>query len=265
MSVPRLYLAQNSVLLHNAPMQNQHQSNADAVDAAVIVSAGTEWRVVREVFPEWRVETSPMGDWFETDVPVAGQARRLVFFHGGWGKIAAAASAQYVIDHWTPQLILNFGTCGGFEGVIERGEIILAERTLVYDIIEQMGDFDAAIEYFSTDLPLDFLTTPYPQDVRCCLLVSADRDIVVEDILMLKARYGAVAADWESGAIAWVAARNGVRCLILRGVSDLVGADGGEAYLGSMEVFQRGAADVMGRLLENLAGWLACAGEFAEG
>jgi len=201
-----------------------------------------------------------MGDWFQMDVPVGGQERRVLFFHGGWGKIAAAASAQYVIDRWAPELILNLGTCGGFEGEIERGEIVLAERTLVYDIIEQMVDFDAAIEHFSTDLAPDFLTTPYPQDVRRCLLVSADRDIVVEDIPMLKARYGAVAADWESGAIAWVAARNGVRCLILRGVSDLVGADGGEAYAGDVEVFYRGAADVMRRLLANLSGWLVWAG-----
>ena len=258
MQRPYSCLAQNSLLLHNAPMQNQPQSNA--VHAVVIFSAGGEWRVVREVSPECCVETSPMGDWFEMDVPVEGRSCRVLFFHGGWGKIAAAASAQYVIDRWTPELILNFGTCGGFEGEIERGQLILAERTLVYDIIEQMGDRDAAIEYFSTDLAMDFLVTPYPQDVRRCLLASADRDIVVEDIPMLKARYGAVAADWESGAIAWVAARNSVRCLILRGVSDLVGADGGEAYVGDAEVFQRGAADVMGRLLENLAGWLACAG-----
>ena len=38
----------------------------------------------------------------------------------------------------------------------------------------------------------------------------------------LRDELGAVACDWESGAIAWVAARNHLPCLILRGVSDLV-------------------------------------------
>jgi len=42
-------------------------------------------------------------------------------------------------------------------------------------------------------------------------------------------------------------------------VSDLVGEDGGEAYCGDVEMFRRGAADVMGRLLEHLPAWLACA------
>ena len=44
----------------------------------------------------------------------------------------------------------------------------------------------------------------------------------------LREKYGAVGADWESGAIAWTAARNEVPCLILRAGSDLVGAAGGE-------------------------------------
>lgn len=55
-------------------------------------------------------------------------------------------------------------------------------------------------------------------------------NLLVEDIPMLVSRFGASAADWESGAIAWVADKNRVRCLILRGVTDLVGSRG-EALL----------------------------------
>ena len=72
-------------------------------------------------------------------------------------------------------------------------------------------------------------------------------------------RYDAVAGDWESGAIAYVAARNGVRCLILRGVTDLVGPDGGEAYDGEVAFFHERAPVVMGRLLDQLPAWLALA------
>jgi adenosylhomocysteine nucleosidase len=48
--------------------------------------------------------------------------------------------------------------------------------------------------------------------VRRALLVSADRDVQVGDIPHFKARYTAIVADWESGAIAYIAARNKVRC-----------------------------------------------------
>jgi len=227
-------------------------------DVVVNISAGAEWRVVRAFYPQTVISESPFGEWFETEM----DNRTVVFIHGGWGKIAAAASTQYAIGHWSPRVLVNLGTCGGFDGRIERGEILLVDRTLVYDIIEQMGDADAAIQHYAANLDLSWLCEPYPQTVRRGLLVSADRDICLPDIPMLIERYGAAAADWESGAIAWVASRApGLRCLILRGVSDLVGTTGGEAY-GSIEVFHEGTRRVMEPMLQALPEWLArCFGD----
>jgi nucleoside phosphorylase len=68
----------------------------------------------------------------------------VLFFWGGWGKIAAAGSTQYVIDRWRPQLLVNLGTCGGFDGAIERDMVVLAIKTVVYDIVEQMGHHEDA-------------------------------------------------------------------------------------------------------------------------
>ena len=118
-----------------------------------------------------------------------------------------------------------------------------------------MGDCDQALAHYATRIDLSWLPEPYPQEVRRTLLVSGDRDLVAQDIPLLKARYGAVAGDWESGAIAYVAARNGVRCLILRGVSDLVGSAGGEAY-GRLEVFAENTGEIMRRLVGALPDWL---------
>ena len=224
------------------------------VDLLVLVSANSEWRAVKAYFPDVQPGKTPFGEYFERN---AG-ARPAVFVQGGWGKISAAASTQYALDRWQPRLVVNLGTCGGFHGQIERGEVILVERALVYDIIEQMTDPDAAVEHYTTVLDLSWLREPYPQSVRRGLLVSADRDIIAGEITGLRERFGAAAADWESGAIAWVAARSGVPCLILRGVTDLVGAEGGEAY-GAPEVFHEGARRVMWDLLGRLPEWIECA------
>lgn len=224
--------------------------------AAVLISAGTEWRAVLPHFPGVEVQASPLGAWFVASVPVGALVEPVLFFHGGWGKIPAAASTQYVIDRWQPDARLNLGTCGGIEGEIARGEIVLAERTVVYDIVEQMGDPAAALARFATDLPLEWLVEPYPQRVRRTLLVSADRDLIAAELPRLKAEFGAVAGDWESGAIAYVAARHGKRCLILRGVTDLVGPGGGEAY-GALERYAAATRAVMADLLSALPVWLA--------
>ena len=107
-------------------------------------------------------------------------------------------------------------------------------------------------------LDLSWLPQKLPYPVLRGLLVSADRDIVVEDIPTLIEKYGAVAADWESGAIAWVANRNRVRLMILRAVTDLVGGGGGEAY-GNIELFQERTKTMMKKLFEQLPEWLAIA------
>lgn len=221
------------------------------MQTAVIVSCRFEWQATLALFPGAGLQPSPFGDWFT--------AGGIIFFQGGWGKISAAASAQYVIDRWKPDLLVNLGTCGGFRGEIERGEILLVERTIVYDILEQMTDPEAAFAHYTTPLDLSWLGDELPQKVRRTLIVSADRDLIAEEIPQLKARFGAVAADWESGAIAWVAARNQVRCLILRGVSDLVGGSSGEAYQGNLQVYVDGAATIMNSLIAHLPHWIRLA------
>jgi len=223
----------------------------------VLISANAEWKAVREFYPEAIYQSGPYGEWFTRSLVArpTGQVKQAVFLHGGWGKIAAAASAEYAIQCFQPELIVNLGTCGGFSGRVERGEILLATETVVYDIIEQMGDAQQALDHYTTHLDLDWLPATLPLPVRRARLVSADRDILPQDITMLRERFDAVACDWESGAIAWVAARHDLRCLILRGVSDLVDEGGGEAY-GKLDLFHEQAALILSRLLESLPLWV---------
>jgi adenosylhomocysteine nucleosidase len=220
----------------------------------VLISASSEWKAVLEILKPEQIKKSFYGEWFRHTI----EDKLVIFVHGGWGKIAAAASTQYAIDNWQPDLLVNLGTCGGFAGAIERDTIILVEETLVYDIIEQMGDARAAIDHYTTHLDLSWLKEPFPQAVLRTRLVSADRDILSGEIPMLRDVYSAAAADWESGAIAWVSKRNQIDCLILRGVTDLVDGSGGEAY-GEIEVFHAGTRRVMQKLITALPEWLRCA------
>jgi adenosylhomocysteine nucleosidase len=209
----------------------------------VIVSANSEWQAIKSILSPDVISSSQVGEFFE--IPP------LTYFHGGWGKISSASTTQYIIDRYQPDLLVNLGTCGGFKGRIN-------SETIVYDIFEQMSGPDEAIAHYSTDIDLSWLNDQVQINIQNSdapivrgLLISADRDIVCGEIPELVMKYGAIAADWESGAIAWVANRNQVRCLILRGVTDLVGEEGGEAY-GNMPLFHENTQGVMKQLIQQL-------------
>jgi adenosylhomocysteine nucleosidase len=116
-----------------------------------------------------------------------------------------------------------------------------------------MGDLDI-VPYYTTSLDLSWLPEPYPYEVRRGMIASADSDLLPSKIPTLKSQ-GAVAADWESAALAWVAQRNRARLLILRGVSDMVSEEGGEAY-NNIELFNERTKGIMRQLIEQLPEWL---------
>jgi len=219
------------------------------VKIIVLVSAIAEWEAVKLLFSDCQVENSPFGETMDLRL----DAWTLKLCHSGWGKISSAAMMQYVIDHHAPDLVVNLGTCGGLEGLVSQGDVILVEKTLVYDIVELIGDLNIS-NYYASLLDLNWLPEPYPYPVRRGIIASADSDLPPHRIQFLKSS-GVIAADWESAALAWVAQKNDTRLLILRGVSDIVGEQGGEVY-DNLEMFNERAKDVMKKLFDQLPGWL---------
>jgi adenosylhomocysteine nucleosidase len=210
-----------------------------------MISASAEWKVVVEQSPGAAVHATPYGDWLERDLG----GRRVIFFHGGYGKVNAAGSTQYAIDRWHPRLVLNLGTCGAFGHDLHVGDVVLAKTTTIYDIYEAMGDADEAIADFRTQLDVSRWPARLASQVHVEPLVSADRDLVPGEIAALRSKYDAGAGDWESGAIAYVAAKNHTRAVILRGVTDVLD-ETQSPTTGNLALWQRETAKVMQHLLE---------------
>ena len=218
----------------------------------VIISANSEWRAELEVLDPVSRLPNPYSEHFFSEVN--GEA--VVFIHGGWGKISAAATAQYAIDTWHPRLIINLGTCGGLAGAITAGETILVNETVVYDIYERMSDPAQALHFYTTALDLSFIFLPYPMTVRVGRIASADQDIDPALVKTLREQFHVAAADWESGSIAWVSQHNSTPCLILRTVSDIVNETEGEIYFDNAAQFRERSRTIMQKLIESLPEWI---------
>jgi len=215
------------------------------MSVVVIVSANAEWESLKPMFRPAQIEHSPFGEYFFGGV-AAGL--RTLFFHGGWGKVAAGASTQYVIDHFKPRFLINLGTCGGIDGRVSRFDVVAAERTMIYDIHEAMEESHVGIAHYTTDLavPADL-----PKQIIRTTIYSADRDLTPFHLRELEKQFHPRVVDWESGAIAWVAKRNKASLLIVRGVTDLVSLDKAEAE-GNLALFRENAGRIMQTLIGDL-------------
>ena len=228
----------------------------DKIRIAVLISANMEWKAIKKILPNESYQDSVWGEYFYKTI----ENEKVLFIHEGWGKVAAAGATQYVIDRFSPKLLINLGTCGGIEGRCERFDVILVNKTVIYDIKEAMGDSKEAIADYSTDIDLSWLGEDFPQKVKKNILVSGDRDLIPAELGRLKTDFDAIAGDWESGAIAYVAKKNKVKLVILRGVSDVVSGEKGEAY-GNFDLFVERAEQVMKNLVSVLPEWIRLARE----
>ena len=217
----------------------------------VLISADGEWQaVLHHTLPSIQHPT-PYGNWFSQNIDHFS----VIIMHAGWGKVSTAGACQFAIDAFQPQLMVNLGTCGGLEGLAELGETLCVSETAFYDIYESMADYAPAIECYSSKADLSWLPEELTEHTRRARLVSADQDIQPRAYERLTQEFGAVAADWESAAFAWVATRNGIPWLILRGVSDLVSPTEAETE-GNLSLWQARTDQIMEDLLNQLPWYL---------
>ncbi len=213
----------------------------------VLISANGEWQIVLSLLNPPVVEKTPLGDCFLYQI----EEESVLFFNSGWGKTRSAAATQYLIDKYSPALLINAGTCGGLEGLVNVGEVLLAESTVMYDILERMSDPEEAIDFYRATLDLSWLPEDLPENTRITRIGSADQDIDHKNFYSLRDTFGVAAADWESAPIAWVAQANSVKCLILRGVSDLVHPAASETD-SNVELWLERSRQIMQKLIDDL-------------
>lgn len=195
---------------------------APAPPVVVLVAATAEWDAVIALEHPARVERSPAGAWFDDRDGTR-------FLHAGYGKVASAAGTAYAIATWHPALLVNLGTAGGFADA-KVGDVVLVERSVIYDLVERMGDPDETIADYATTIDTSRWPARLAARVHAGPIVSGDQDLDPARVDDLHARYHASAGDWESGAIAWVAARYGTPVVILRAVTDVVTRGGDPTY-----------------------------------
>lgn len=185
--------------------------------------------------------------------PITEEAKNLTIITGklfghdvivaksGVGKVNAALNTQYIIDNYSPEMIINTGVAGGIAENLSIGDIVIGENLVQHD-------FDATALGYAKGYMCNGISPDKPT------VYHSDKDLVLKAEKLLKENiktshihtgriatgdmfigtvekkkeiletFGATAAEMEGCAIAQTANVNKTPCVIIRAVSDL--ADG---------------------------------------
>ena len=180
-----------------------------------------------------------------------------IVVQSGIGKVAAAVTAQILIDRFGVDMLLNSGMAGGLDPHLAVKDLVVGTAAVQHDFDltafghapgYMHGEDDSVATAFRTDerlvaLALDAAAEVLPADSKAVTGIIASGDIFVDDSALktrIISQFGAAAAEMEGAAIAQTADANGVPFLILRTISDLaehqanVSFDELEKYVGQL-------------------------------
>ena len=184
----------------------------------------------------------------------------------GAGKVNAAMCAAAMLLRYAPSLVVSTGVAGGIGPGVKIGDLVVASHAVQYDYdTTAIGEPKAYVNVAGTEmteLPTsekhNGILAQYAADIYSGVHrgVIATGDRFVADPAFceaLRAEFGGVACEMETGAIAHVCAANGTPFCGLRAISDNANDDGKVDFL----TFARDSAEKCIALLKASAAALA--------
>lgn len=181
----------------------------------------------------------------------------------GVGKVNAAICTQTMILQYAPTLVINSGVAGSLSPKLDIGDIAVGTGVVEHDFdTTAVGDPPA---YF---VELDGDTFPCDADVAAAILRACERvgvhavpakiasgDQFISDA-DAKARlvrlFSAEACEMESGAIAHTCFASGVKCAVIRAISDSTDGEHQVEFYKFLPVAAENSARVLMAYLEGL-------------
>lgn len=138
----------------------------------------------------------------------------------GAGKVCAATVTAVAIEKFAPELVINSGVAGGTPP-LNQGDMVIPEKSVEHDYYapDEQTVYYMSDKKVSTALKKACVKLGYP--VKTCTIATGDSFIdKPEKVAELKQKFNAEAFDMESAAIAKTCRMFGVKCALVRSISD---------------------------------------------
>ena len=166
--------------------------------------------------------------------------KEIVFVQSGIGKVNAAITATLLIEKFNVKEVIFSGVAGSLDARLKIGDVVIGRDIVQHDVDAtafgyKMGQIPQMKEWaFESDKDLIEKTAKINNINHQILLgriLTGDQFINKKDVkIQLGKDFDALCVDMESGAVAQVCARLGIKFLIIRSISDSITDDSGMEY-----------------------------------
>jgi len=166
--------------------------------------------------------------------------KEIVFVQSGIGKVNAAITATLLIEKFNVKEVIFSGVAGSLDARLKIGDVVIGRDIVQHDVDAtafgyKMGQIPQMKEWaFESDKDLIEKTAKINNINHQILLgriLTGDQFISKKDVkIQLGKDFDALCVDMESGAVAQVCARLGIKFLIIRSISDSITDDSGMEY-----------------------------------
>ncbi|MBE7087485.1 MAG: 5'-methylthioadenosine/S-adenosylhomocysteine nucleosidase [Clostridiales bacterium] len=171
----------------------------------------------------------------------------------GIGKVNAAIATQVLIDTYSPEYVVNYGTAGGMNGSVQIMQYYLIEKCCQYDFdlsaldpvpVGYIQDYDTV--FFNCDTKaINFL--PISRVASGDRFNDNEFDIKTINDMPCSLR------DMEGGAIGQVCTANNVKLIMIKGVTDVYGSGTAqEQFVKNLVAVSKGFSDIIKSVIKCL-------------
>ena len=182
----------------------------------------------------------------------------VVFVQSGIGKVNAAITATLLIEKFEVNKVIFSGVAGSLDEKLKVGDVVIGRDIVQHDVDAtafgyKMGQIPQMKEWaFESDKELIEKTgniSDFDHHIFYGRILTGDQFVSKKDLkIQLGKDFEALCVDMESGAVAQVCTRLGVKFLIIRSISDSITDESGMEY----ETFVKLAAKNSTKILENI-------------
>lgn len=179
--------------------------------------------------------------------------KEIVLAISGIGKVSAALTAQKIIDDYSPEYLLNFGSVGAVNDAVGVLDYCIVDRCMQYDFdVTALDPVPLGYIQEYDRVFFDCLTAPF-NEFKKASLATGDRFSTGKEDAELVSNQGCALRDMEGAAIAQVCESNKVPLIMLKGVSDVYGSESEqEQFVKNLDSLAKGFPEIIEKIFKKI-------------